>query len=166
MCFRLNYKCEKCSYEGESPQKNALVKPPEVLMVQLRRFHFLQNTNRTVKSSNSIDCSEEIRVAKDDGSHIKYALRAVIHHQGDTIDSGHYTTVVRSNKQYVWYDDNRVKRIYRPKRSSTAYIAIYEAADFETQAKVESHAEAQKKRNVKCLWSEDEEISLQQYKGI
>lgn len=59
-----------------------------------------------------------------------YDLFAVVHHRGDSVNSGHYTATTKNPVDGKWrhYDDHLVRTIDRIEtlNMSTAYLLFYE----------------------------------------
>ncbi|PIA99466.1 hypothetical protein CB0940_03491 [Cercospora beticola] len=126
--------------EEEEPlrtRKFELIRTPEVLIVQQKRFS-MTKTGATKKLMDKVDCEEYLNLGPytGDGSDVIYRLDAVVAHMGKGIREGHYVTTVRrqdgdgfetlSDEEVLPTDD--IQRFYYPqlRRSKLQpYILFY-----------------------------------------
>ena len=83
------YLCENCDNHTE-----AVVSPPECLLITVLRFKYGTSTHRRVKIMSGVSYPQylELPVA---GGRQRYRLYGVVIHSGYTSDRGHYYTWIR-----------------------------------------------------------------------
>lgn len=118
---------------------------PKVLMVQLKRFQYIDGENR--KITDTFKYYDDIQVGEVD-----YTLFSVVVHEGTHSNNGHYYSFIKKEKhQWLLFNDEKVQRVHRKqvfnyggvsfrphfqekshsvqvstqKDTSTAYILIY-----------------------------------------
>ena len=118
----------------EDKQWTRLRDPPEMFLISLRRFLFIES--KAVKINDHIDIPEILDVTgfleyRDHPHHkVQYRLAAVVCHRG-TLTHGHYITYARRDN--IWYclNDDKVEKvdfdqINEPKSEFTPYVLSYE----------------------------------------
>lgn len=98
---RRTARCEVCKTnkaDNEKVKEETVTKAGPFLIICLRRFRGF------TKDANPVVISEEISFCTD-----VYQLESVILHHGTSVESGHYTCVVRSShEEWLVYNDDRV----------------------------------------------------------
>jgi len=148
--------CEKCKAGKIATQTMKIISLPKVILLHLKRFIVAErpgvsnDTKELVLKKNraAVELSQALSIDKtllldndcDSSGSKSYRLRSVVHHIGDTADSGHYTTdALRANSvdgkdRWVSYDDGItteqkletvVGSIHNQK---TAYMLLYSTA--------------------------------------
>jgi ubiquitin carboxyl-terminal hydrolase 8 len=142
-----DYKCDKCKHTGAT-RTETISRCPEILVIMLRRTLYVNN--RTEKSHVAVSfpldnlsmdpyfISLEGRGTEQlDRSFLepfRYDCYAVVQHQGNTIDAGHYWAFVRdlqSSTREDWYkfEDTRpivpVKDIRKASQNALSYLLFY-----------------------------------------
>ena len=125
--------CSVCKLHQSSTQKLQIYKPPNYLIIQLKRFNIKKNADNEkilLGEKNNIfvnyplddfDLREYIvGPEKDDAI---YELYGVIQHSG-SLGFGHYTAICKNSNMWVEYNDSQLYKVKDP-RSSTAYILFY-----------------------------------------
>jgi ubiquitin C-terminal hydrolase len=121
------WKCDKCNDYVNAEMKTEVWKLPNILMIQLKRFHHHRSKiDSLVDFTQDIDLSDYCPITGE--SHPRYTLISTIHHVG-TLNGGHYYTNVRKlNGRWFHFNDNQVRVMGNfgniDKRS--AYILIYQ----------------------------------------
>jgi ubiquitin C-terminal hydrolase len=114
--------CTKCKIRCSHSKKLSIWKFPRHLIISLKRF-----LNNGHKDNSEIEISEQINF--NGNITINYRLSFIVCHEGSSIGSGHYTTVVieKNMGSSRWYhiDDEVVREINKFKFSKTAYFLIY-----------------------------------------
>ncbi|VDM38081.1 unnamed protein product [Toxocara canis] len=136
----IEWKCENCGMnEGEKILKFRSL--PPVLVFHLKRFRQVQRKADNVEAHNTVDGAtlldqKSASLSKSDVQRMSYTnddciydLFAVVHHIGNTVNSGHYTASARNVVDAKWrsYDDHFV-HIADPKqiaKCSNAYLLFY-----------------------------------------
>lgn len=115
------YDCDNCKKDCDAKKQLKITKPPICLFVQLKRF--------TVhgKINNAVEFDQILNLSQYYNDEAKYKLIAVINHIGEGRESGHYTTVARTeNDSFYEFDDIRVKPISLSRRNKYVYILLFE----------------------------------------
>jgi ubiquitin C-terminal hydrolase len=127
--------CEQCHSLQEAQKRLRIKSPPRVLVVQLKRFKFLEEIERYTKLNYRVAFPLDL---KQSGVH--YRLGAVIIHLGAGPNQGHYIAVVRTAAHWLLFDDEHVHKMEESQLSSifgspyesssqTGYILFYERHD-------------------------------------
>jgi len=108
---------------GKSFSREIAPMPP-VLCIRLQRFRFVRDDSlpREIggwrsKNTNPIDMP--LMVNFPDHPEHTWSLRSAVVHHGETLDSGHYTTIVRSGCGEDWYEFDDAKT---PRKRSKAHV--------------------------------------------
>jgi ubiquitin C-terminal hydrolase len=127
-----DFSCMFCAQKQTCTKQIKIVNEPDLLPVQFKRFEYNQQTNRINKITTPATIPLQYTTTIN-GAEVTYKLRSVIFHHGDTVENGHYTSVVRYNN-VGWYecndstitvlDNNQLTRMITD--SKTAYIIFYE----------------------------------------
>jgi len=105
--------CVACGENQVATSEVQLVKPPQILIVQLLRFTQV-GMGSYIKNTMKVTCDSDISlIEKIVEPHTKhnYKLISVIDHSG-THSNGHYTCFVqdRASKQWFWCNDSVVEK--------------------------------------------------------
>lgn len=122
-----NIYCNQCDEKQEALIVCELTKPPEVLTLLLKRFHY----DSELKCDVKLNCEAKVPLMlqiKD----CTYDLYAMVKHYGN-LSGGHYIVYIYSIQTKAWYsfDDKRVKLInflasgQTSLRSHSAYLLMY-----------------------------------------
>ena len=122
---RLEWKCTTCEVSGMARREISFVTTPKIMVIHFKRFR---------SSGTKIMADVRPNSVLNVNGH-KYRITGIIHHEGFSADSGHYTadvrreTGVRGEVQWLWANvsDHEVKPYdyFVPKNSNTAYLAVY-----------------------------------------
>jgi len=115
------WKCPKCDALRRASKRIEVLKAPNVLVLQLKRF----KANGS-KISTPVEFPRELR----DASLGTYDLFAVLRHHGSSIDGGHYDACIassRSDESWRVFDDSRVSPVALPgaNDAASAYVLFY-----------------------------------------
>lgn len=139
-----SYACSHCQRNTRAQKCLRLEKLPKILIVQLKRFSYERNEshkiNHFLRYPLDLDLKPFIMLdAKDaeayntDQYYPCYRLASFIVHLGETVDSGHYITFLRSrHNPNQWYkmDDLRVQEVsLEDAMSQLPYILCYEQVE-------------------------------------
>ena len=117
-------RCAHCQSQ-RSTQVTTFIRNPKTLIIQLNRFEFLQESNRSIKKSDNIIIPNTTELP--DGT--KYNLLSIINHHGDSPNSGHYTCLLpeASGDTFTLVDDATVTRSFRrtEELNIAGYILMY-----------------------------------------
>lgn len=97
------YKCSACGgQEEECGRSRTVIQSfPPLMFIQLRRFYFEKATKTTVKSTAAV-CGSEFIYVVEAGVRRWYRVKAIIHHFGETSDSGHYVVDTFNARLRQW----------------------------------------------------------------
>ena len=128
--------CSACKKHQEAFKKLEIYKPPNLLIIQFKRFK-IKTTNviigaLTNKKNDSLiefpidnlDLRNYV-VSDCEKSNAIYDLYAISQHYG-SLSSGHYTAVCRNRDRWYSFDDERVSRLTEENIvTSAAYLLFY-----------------------------------------
>lgn len=124
----IEYYCSSCKVDkGSAEMKYFLLSAPDCLCLQLKRFD-----EQYKKINDSIEISSELRLSKyflkKQSCNWNYKLVAVISHFGESLDIGHYNTIViNANDDCYEFDDRSVRKVSSNMVSGEAvYLLFYE----------------------------------------
>lgn len=131
------WECTTCPDRKPAHQRMQIMKCPDKLVIQLKRFNnYLQKVSTTVefpmRNLNIQTCLDEnIYFGKNRSKNSAYHLYTTVNHKGEALESGHYTAFCKSDKRNQWYcyDDERVVPVsasaVRQEGISSAYLLFY-----------------------------------------
>ena len=134
--------CHKCSTMQQKEQYFTLISLPRIFIVQLQRYS-KDSKGRARKNTQNIYLNRQFRLSTNadpqDQSTSVYNLRAVVCHRGDSLDHGHYYTMLYDGKQLCRLSDDDVSVVPEGDLDSNSvkqesYIVFYEEAPEELQA--------------------------------
>ncbi|XP_064192602.1 uncharacterized protein LOC135255404 [Anguilla rostrata] len=127
--------CPECGLRQDTAVQTTLVKPPEILVLHLKRFECRGNHKKKLKT-NVVFPLENLDLSPFSPSpsprHSKYSLYAVVNHTGN-LDMGHYTAYLHNAHTRSWhkFDDASVSDIQdHLVQSLGAYILLYTCEKF------------------------------------
>mmetsp|Transcript_4303 Transcript_4303/g.6434 ORF Transcript_4303/g.6434 Transcript_4303/m.6434 type:complete len:489 (+) Transcript_4303:9-1475(+) len=111
--------------------QRALIAPPKILVIHLKRFLFCKHRGGE-KIEKYISYPPVLKlpsgVLYGVNSHRNFALKSVVVHSGKSLQDGHYTAFVRSQKRCYCFDDEKVLQTSGEEMlSQQAYLLFYEA---------------------------------------
>ena len=134
------YKCNKCKEANYCSKKHILLKTPDYLFVQFKRFEFDWNTNKLNKSYKNIKFSHYLHfkkyllqnnINKNTKKVDVYKLKCIINHIGG-VNSGHYFSYNKYQDTWFSCDDDTISVIDEKKIfSKNAYVLLYEKVKVE-----------------------------------
>lgn len=96
------YTCEQCNKNDiEVTTTKTVTSWPKTLIIKLDRFQVSENTIAGTKIQSPVQYTTKMTKGK------QYHLTAVINHKGSSLDSGHYTAIVREKGKWYEKDDNK-----------------------------------------------------------
>ena len=112
--------CHYCLGPQDFSKRYSINKLPYVLILSLKRFKFNQNSNFKLRQMITYPLYDLSFGDK------KYDLYGIINHYG-SINSGHYTAIIKnSKKEWIMCDDSSVYKIEEKRvMHSNAYILFY-----------------------------------------
>ena len=112
--------CITCHRDTEHVEILKWVCPPQYLILAINRFSYVGN--RTVKSDTGLPIQTRVNI---DGSY--FTLVGIIHHHGNSANSGHYTCTLFYNDKIFHCNDMMITESSDSKsvHSATPYILVY-----------------------------------------
>lgn len=131
--------CDACNTLQEAHKSLHVKRAPHVLVLHLKRFKFVDRYNCHKKLTSHVAFPFDLRLPEA-GGHCRYSLLAVVVHRGGGPNSGHYFSYVRSESNWLVFNDERIDLVDRATiqatfgktrettgaTTSTAYILVYE----------------------------------------
>jgi len=135
-------KCKVCKKETIHTKAMDIFQPPPVLIIQLKRFKAVPNTDRWRKLNSVVDFPiynldlsgyivDKDLINRQLGLETKYDLSGYVNHMG-TLGNGHYTSNVRNPFTRKWhvYDDHQVTEVAETSmQKEHAYLLFYVRKD-------------------------------------
>jgi len=133
------YYCTQCKKKSKCYKKISFMKPPEVLVIHLKRFEYDKFSSKKEKIEEKIKFPvRNLNMTPYLNENVKekpfnYNLFGVINHSG-SLSSGHYTARCCDELLTTWYnyDDFNVKELkeetinaYKLKGSEYPYVLFY-----------------------------------------
>jgi ubiquitin C-terminal hydrolase len=134
--------CDACSPTQNVPMtEQSFVKTaPNLLLLQLKRFSYVESIRQTVKIMRQIECNERIHIILHETNEVvNYRYRASISHNGTSSNNGHYVAykIDPSDKLYEMNDSQcqeiKEKQMFVSQalfgggtNDETPYILLYE----------------------------------------
>lgn len=130
------YKCEGkltaqspdtgCGMKGKCREYKTIGFSGDVLILHLQIVRF-DNNFQPKKINPGIEINDELMLSEF-GKKNRFELCGIIWHEGETINSGHYTSNVKINGTWFYTNDTTVSRgrkIYEPSTMVVPYILMY-----------------------------------------
>lgn len=103
------YFCEFCQVRQEAFKKMKIKSLPNVLLLHLKRFKFVEKLGRFVKLSHRVDFPDTLILPSADSNvKLSYSLNAIVAHIGSGMRVGHYVTIVKVKDNWFLFDDDDV----------------------------------------------------------
>ncbi|CAJ1049425.1 uncharacterized protein LOC117810498 [Xyrichtys novacula] len=129
--------CSVCGLRRETAVLTCLDKPPEILMLHLKRFGCKGKNQVKLKNnvlfSMRLDLNPFLSSALQNGVYSSYRLYAVVNHSGH-LNMGHYTAACHSSLTRTWhcFDDSAVREVQDSQvQSPNAYMLLYSCKPFQ-----------------------------------
>ncbi|XP_072989758.1 ubiquitin carboxyl-terminal hydrolase 4 [Typha latifolia] len=104
--------CDKCCSLQEAQKRMKIKKPPNILVIHLKRFKYIEQLGRLKKLSYRVVFPLELKLSNTtDNSDLEYSLVAVVVHLGSGPNHGHYVSFVKSHNHWLYFDDENVETI-------------------------------------------------------
>uniref|UniRef100_A0A7N0UPS6 ubiquitinyl hydrolase 1 n=1 Tax=Kalanchoe fedtschenkoi TaxID=63787 RepID=A0A7N0UPS6_KALFE len=102
--------CDKCCSLQEAQKRMKIKKPPQILVIHLKRFKYIEHLGRYKKLSYRVVFPLELKLSNTtEDSDIEYSLFAVVVHVGSGPNHGHYVSLVKSHNHWLYFDDENVE---------------------------------------------------------
>ncbi|KAL9088103.1 MAG: hypothetical protein Q9159_003301 [Coniocarpon cinnabarinum] len=114
-------------------QNQKLLRAPQILFIQLQRHSKGEKQRKFIRYPRELDLTQFTKTGFQ--GEAKYTLSSVVRHEGETIQSGHYTAyTVGREGQVMYYDDDyreavAEERLLAVDEDSDAYILTYLGSD-------------------------------------
>uniref|UniRef100_A0A8D2ZZ25 Ubiquitin carboxyl-terminal hydrolase n=1 Tax=Scophthalmus maximus TaxID=52904 RepID=A0A8D2ZZ25_SCOMX len=121
--------CDQCDTKSDAAITCVMRRPPEVLMLLLKRFEFDYRHMTYVKNDRVVVVPCALQIPENQ----TYELYAVVEHFGD-LRGGHYTATIKSQDDQRWYNfndatvtllDNQPFQTDIPEKSQSVYLLFY-----------------------------------------
>ena len=107
-------KCRTTACKGRARDREAstiIVGGPEILVIQIARMSYKQvkGSWRAVKVKDEVEYDDRLDLSDYSNGRLSYQLNGVVAHNGNSLTSGHYVSMVRSQKGdgfVICNDDN------------------------------------------------------------
>ncbi|KAH0452941.1 hypothetical protein IEQ34_017265 [Dendrobium chrysotoxum] len=101
--------CDKCCSLQEAQKRMKIKKPPNVLVIHLKRFKYIEQLGRYKKLSYRVVFPLELKLSNTlENADAEYSLFAVVVHVGSGPNHGHYISLVKSHNHWLLFDDENV----------------------------------------------------------
>ncbi|KAG0315808.1 hypothetical protein BG000_005074, partial [Podila horticola] len=132
------WKCPNCNSPQQSSRTLGIGTLPEYLMIQLKRFHFIEENAPSIKINTNVEIPiggvdlSGFVTHRSPGTNYIYDLYGITFHSGNLL-FGHYWAWAKNHNLDQWYEfnDSVVKEIEAPGKitSDTAYLLFYHRRD-------------------------------------
>ncbi|KAK6125780.1 hypothetical protein DH2020_040477 [Rehmannia glutinosa] len=104
--------CDKCCSLQEAQKRMKIKKPPQILVIHLKRFKYIEQLGRYKKLSYRVVFPLELKLSNTvEDADAEYSLFAVVVHVGSGPNHGHYISLVKSHNHWLFFDDENVEMI-------------------------------------------------------
>ena len=122
------YNCESCKNKTFCYDQTLLWHLPNIIIISLKRFNNNMQKNNTniIYPENNFNLSKYFDKETPHAINNNYELIAVnLHYSGNSINYGHYVSVIKNNNKWFLYDDsNPVIKVKSP-QFKEAYLLFY-----------------------------------------
>lgn len=104
--------CDKCCSLQEAQKRMKIKKAPQILVIHLKRFKYIEQLGRYKKLSYRVVFPLELKLSStaEEGD-AEYWLFGVVVHVGTGPNHGHYVSLVKSHNHWLFFDDDTVEMI-------------------------------------------------------
>ncbi|CAO3683727.1 unnamed protein product [Rhizopus stolonifer] len=147
LCHKNKYYCDICSGLQEAEKRMKIKKLPNILALHLKRFKYQEQLQKYIKLTYRVVFPFELRLfnTSDDTEDADrmYELWGIVVHIGSGPHHGHYVAIVKSNGQWMLFDDDVVTQIQEEDiqkyfsdlpGSGSGYVLFYQAIDLDMNA--------------------------------
>ncbi|WOL02746.1 hypothetical protein Cni_G11465 [Canna indica] len=104
--------CDKCCSLQEAEKRMKIKKSPNILVIHLKRFKYVEQLGRYKKLSYRVVFPLELKLNNTiEDSDAEYSLFAVVVHVGIGPNHGHYVSLVKSHNHWLCFDDETVEMV-------------------------------------------------------
>ena len=129
----------RCEDLGKKSTKQlSFASLPPILIIQLKRFIYKQNSHSHVlelhKITNPIEIPLELKLNQGNIISNTYNLYALVNHHGRSLNGGHYTSIIKTDSTWSCFDDDvKIQPIGNISsvlnQNSSAYLLFYSRID-------------------------------------
>jgi len=144
--------CDNCNNKQEAQKRIKIKRLPNVLVLHLKRFKYIEQTQRYKKLAYRVVFPFELRLQNttDDARNPErlYQLFAIVIHLGSGPNQGHYISIIKSNGRWLLFDDENIELVdendikisfgftdemmaHYLQRADSSYLLFYQAEDIE-----------------------------------
>ncbi|KAI8637620.1 hypothetical protein BD408DRAFT_424241 [Parasitella parasitica] len=147
LCHKNKYFCDVCSGLQEAEKRMKIKKLPNILALHLKRFKYQEQLQKYIKLTYRVVFPFELRLfnTSDDTEDADrmYELWGIVVHIGSGPHHGHYVAIIKSNGQWMLFDDDVVTQIQEEDiqkyfsdlpGSGSGYVLFYQAVDLNMDA--------------------------------
>ncbi|KAI9302936.1 hypothetical protein BJ944DRAFT_269165 [Cunninghamella echinulata] len=157
LCHKNKYFCDACCGLQEAERRMKIKKLPNILALHLKRFKYQEQLQKYIKLTYRVVFPFELRLFNtcddtEDADRL-YELWACVVHIGSGPHHGHYVTIIKSNGQWMLFDDDEVTNIQEDEiqkyfsdlpGTGCGYVLFYQAVNlsmdsFKTSNGIEDH---------------------------
>jgi len=123
------WNCPKCRQPREAIRETFIWKLPNNLVIHFKRFSqfgstYVKNESNVTFEIDTLSLDEFVH-PEARGSNIRYSLYAITNHSG-SLNSGHYTSIVKRGSRWFKYDDDYVSEVSRESiMNNKAFVLFY-----------------------------------------
>ncbi|KAI9343369.1 hypothetical protein BD770DRAFT_398222 [Pilaira anomala] len=142
LCHKNKYFCDVCCGLQEAERRMKIKKLPNILALHLKRFKYQEQLQKYIKLTYRVVFPFELRLfnTSDDTEDADrmYELWGIVVHIGSGPHHGHYVAIIKSNGQWMLFDDDVVTQIQEDDiqkyfsdlpGSGSGYVLFYQAVD-------------------------------------
>ncbi|KAF0976385.1 hypothetical protein FDP41_004612 [Naegleria fowleri] len=122
--------CDHCCSHQEAQTRMTIKQQPQVLAIQLKRFKYMNNTFKKLSYRVTFPFDIKLPNLSEDETEKTYRLFAAVVHIGSGPNCGHYKCIVRSEDQWILFDDDRVTMVDEDYIRSTYGFPYDETSSF------------------------------------
>ncbi|KAI9276074.1 hypothetical protein BY458DRAFT_434296 [Sporodiniella umbellata] len=144
LCHKNKYYCDICSGLQEAEKRMKIKKLPNILALHLKRFKYQEQLQKYIKLTYRVVFPFELRLFntsdETEDADRMYELWGIVVHIGSGPHHGHYVAIVKSNGQWMLFDDDVVTQIQEEDiqkyfsdlpGSGSGYVLFYQAVDLD-----------------------------------
>lgn len=122
---KIDYNCERCKKICKAEKITTFLLFPQFLLFHINRFEHTVNDGvvSITKDKTKIKFPLE---NLEMGPNVYYKLKGFISHHGYSVNSGHYTTLIHVNENYIMIDDENLYFYDEIPEFGDTYILLYE----------------------------------------
>ncbi|KAI8070377.1 hypothetical protein BC940DRAFT_295952 [Gongronella butleri] len=147
LCHKNKYFCDQCGGLQEAERRMKIKQLPNILALHLKRFKYQEQLQKYIKLTYRVVFPFELRLFNtcdetDDADRL-YELWACVIHIGSGPHHGHYVTIIKSNGQWLLFDDDEVTNIQEQDiqkyfsdlpGTGSGYVLFYQAVNLNVES--------------------------------